>query len=206
MIFGCSSSLSLTLFFSVVVYIGPKMLLRQRSYTKKSTTTSPRGPKVRNVFNKFNSCWSTRQSRDRGKAAVNVLSVDLQPENHIEHISGKSKITEQPRQVTSHCQSRTGEHKKSLKTLPPLLTGVMKSVFCGRMASHSCWITAPWQKSKQMLRQRLTRAGNEKIAAKYQALMTEYVSKGYAYKLSPEEAAKETYCTWYLPHQPSSSD
>ena len=32
--------------------------------------------------------------------------------------------------------------------------------------------------------------------------MTEYISKGYARKLTPEEAAKESSCTWYLPHHP----
>ena len=53
-----------------------------------------------------------------------------------------------------------------------------------------------------MLRRRLTRAGNEEIAAKYRAVTTEYISNGYARKLTPEEAGKESSCTWYLPHQP----
>lgn len=37
----------------------------------------------------------------------------------------------------------------------------------------------------------LTRAGNEEIAAKYRAVMT-----------YPEEGAKESLCTWYLPRHP----
>ena len=41
-----------------------------------------------------------------------------------------------------------------------------------------------------------------KTGAKYRAVMTEYISKGYARKLTPEEAAKESSCTWYLPHHP----
>ena len=53
-----------------------------------------------------------------------------------------------------------------------------------------------------MLTRRLTRAGNEETGAKYRAVMTEYISKGYARKLTPEEAAKESSCTWYLPHHP----
>ena len=58
------------------------------------------------------------------------------------------------------------------------------------------------EKRAEMLRRRLTRAGNEEIAAKYRAVMTEYISKRYARKCTPEEAAKESLCTWYLPHHP----
>ena len=58
------------------------------------------------------------------------------------------------------------------------------------------------ERRAEMLRRRLTRAGNEEIAAKYRAVMTEYISKGYARKLTPEEAAKECLHTWYLPHHP----
>ena len=58
------------------------------------------------------------------------------------------------------------------------------------------------ERRAEMLRRRLTRAGYEEIAAKYRAVMTEYISKGYARKRTGEEAAKESSCTWYLPHHP----
>ena len=35
--------------------------------------------------------------------------------------------------------------------------------------------------------------------------MTEYISNGYAHKLTPEEAAKESSGTWYLPHHPATN-
>ena len=38
--------------------------------------------------------------------------------------------------------------------------------------------------------------------AKYRAVIVEYVNKGYARKLTPEEAAKRSRVTWYLPHHP----
>lgn len=69
-------------------------------------------------------------NRDKGKAVVNFLSVGLQTEDQIECYRkiedyGAAKASDKP------CQSRTGEHKKSLRTLPPLLTGVTKLVSLG---------------------------------------------------------------------------
>ena len=40
------------------------------------------------------------------------------------------------------------------------------------------------------------------LEAKYRAVIEEYVFKGYARKLTPEEAAKRSRITWYLPHHP----
>ena len=40
------------------------------------------------------------------------------------------------------------------------------------------------------------------MEAKYRALIEEYVIKGYTRKLTPEEAAKRSRITWYLPHHP----
>ena len=40
------------------------------------------------------------------------------------------------------------------------------------------------------------------LEAKYKAVIEEYVNKGYARKLTPEEAAKRSRVTWYLPHHP----
>ena len=40
------------------------------------------------------------------------------------------------------------------------------------------------------------------LEAKYRAVIEEYVIKGYARKLTPEEAAKRSRITWYLPHHP----
>ena len=40
------------------------------------------------------------------------------------------------------------------------------------------------------------------LEAKYRAVIEEYVNKGYARKLTPEEAATKSRITWYLPHYP----
>ena len=40
------------------------------------------------------------------------------------------------------------------------------------------------------------------LEAKYRAVIEECVNKGYARKLTPEEAAKRSKMTWYLPHHP----
>ncbi|PFX25687.1 hypothetical protein AWC38_SpisGene9681 [Stylophora pistillata] len=54
----------------------------------------------------------------------------------------------------------------------------------------------------ELLRRRLTKPESRELAAKYREVMDEYISKGYARKLSPEQAAMETSYTWYLPHHP----
>ena len=40
------------------------------------------------------------------------------------------------------------------------------------------------------------------LESKYRAVINEYVDKGYARKLTPEEAARKSRITWYLPHHP----
>ena len=40
------------------------------------------------------------------------------------------------------------------------------------------------------------------LEAKYRAAIQEYVNKGYARKMTPEEATKRSRITWYLPHHP----
>jgi len=40
------------------------------------------------------------------------------------------------------------------------------------------------------------------LEAKYRAVIEEYVNKGYARKLTPEEATKRSRITWYLLHHP----
>ena len=40
------------------------------------------------------------------------------------------------------------------------------------------------------------------LEAKYRAVIEEYINKGYARKLTPEEATKRSRITWYLPHHP----
>lgn len=53
----------------------------------------------------------------------------------------------------------------------------------------------------ELLRHQLRKPGNDEIAPKYRTYQ-KYISKGYAYKLTTEEAAKESSHTWYLPHHP----
>lgn len=57
-------------------------------------------------------------------------------------------------------------------------------------------------KRAESLRRRLTKKGNEELAAKYRDVMNEYIIKGYANRLTPEEAAQASSITWYLPHHP----
>ena len=40
------------------------------------------------------------------------------------------------------------------------------------------------------------------LEAKYRAVIEEYVNKGYARKLNPEEVATRSRITWYLSHHP----
>ena len=40
------------------------------------------------------------------------------------------------------------------------------------------------------------------LESKYRTVINEYVDKGYARKLTPEEAARKSRITWYLPHHP----
>ena len=46
---------------------------------------------------------------------------------------------------------------------------------------------------------------NPKLFNKYKAVMDDYIKKGYAVKLSKEEAANVNDKTWYLPHHPVSN-
>ena len=54
----------------------------------------------------------------------------------------------------------------------------------------------------ESLRCRLTKSGNEEMAAKYRELMDGYINKGFARKLSEEELTSESDTCWYLPHHP----
>lgn len=44
-------------------------------------------------------------------------------------------------------------------------------------------------KSAELHRRCLTKQGNEELAAKYQEVINDYITKGYAHRLTPEEAA-----------------
>ena len=52
----------------------------------------------------------------------------------------------------------------------------------------------------QHLKKRFSRDPN--LESKYRAVINEYVDKGYARKLTPEETARKSRITWYLPHHP----
>ena len=52
----------------------------------------------------------------------------------------------------------------------------------------------------QYLKRRFSR--DPGLEATYRAVIDDYVIKGYARKLTPEEAAKNSNITWYLPHHP----
>ena len=54
----------------------------------------------------------------------------------------------------------------------------------------------------ESLRRRLTKSGNEEMAAKYREVMDGYINKGFARKLSEEELTSESDTCWYLPHHP----
>ena len=141
-------------------------------------------------------------NRDRGKAVVNFLSVGLWPEDQIERFwkvkdYGAARASDKPLSI---------DDRRALKILEDTTTLVDGCYEVGLLwkndepqLPNNCALA---ERQAEMLRWRLTRAGNEEIAAKYRAVMTEYISKGYARKLTPEEAAKESLRTWYLPHHP----
>ena len=52
----------------------------------------------------------------------------------------------------------------------------------------------------QHLKRRFSRDPN--LESKYRAVINEYVDKGYARKLTPEETTSKSRITWYLPHHP----
>ena len=52
----------------------------------------------------------------------------------------------------------------------------------------------------QHLKRRFSR--DPDLEAKYRAVIDDYVIKGCARKLTPEEAARKSNITWYLPHHP----
>ena len=54
------------------------------------------------------------------------------------------------------------------------------------------------EKRLQQLKRRFQR--NPEFAAQYKTVMNDYIVKGYAVKLSKEEAARTSSHTWYLPH------
>ena len=54
----------------------------------------------------------------------------------------------------------------------------------------------------ESLRRRLTKSGNEEMAAKYREVMDGYINKGFARKLSEEELTSESDTCWDLPHHP----
>ena len=54
------------------------------------------------------------------------------------------------------------------------------------------------EKRLQQLKRRFQR--NPEFAAQYKTVMNDYIVKGYAVKLSEEEAARTSSHTWYLPH------
>ena len=54
-------------------------------------------------------------------------------------------------------------------------------------------------KRAQSLRRRLAKKGNEELAAIYRDVMNDHIIKGYAHRLTPEEAAQASSITWYLP-------
>lgn len=58
------------------------------------------------------------------------------------------------------------------------------------------------EKRLESLKRRLINPENREMATKYRDVIKEYVEKGYARKLSPEEAAHESDRCWYLPHHP----
>ncbi|KAK3755177.1 hypothetical protein QZH41_010697 [Actinostola sp. cb2023] len=58
------------------------------------------------------------------------------------------------------------------------------------------------EKRLASLKRRLTNPTNASIATKYHEVMSDYIRKGYARKLSPEETKRGRDRCWYLPHHP----
>ena len=68
------------------------------------------------------------------------------------------------------------------------------------ISGNDCHTTDPLLKQLQHLKGRLKR--DEELRIKYKAVIDDYVAKGYAKKMSNEEAAERSDVTWYLPHHP----
>lgn len=136
----------------------------------------------------------------KGKTSVNFLSVGM--EDQMERFwkiedYGASKSDDKPLSI---------EDKRALKILEDTTR-----IVDGHYEVGLLWKDDQPQlpnnrtlaeKRVELLRRRLTKPGNEEMAAKYRAVMSEYISKGYARMLTHEEAAKESSHTWYLPHHP----
>ena len=136
------------------------------------------------------------------RAELNFISVGHKPDDFVERFwkiedYGTLKAGEKPLSV---------EDKRALKIIEETTTLVDGHYEVGLLWKEdqpklpNNRILA--ERRAELLRRRLTKAGNEQMAAKYRGVMTEYISKGYARKLSPEEAARESSITWYLPHHP----
>ena len=59
---------------------------------------------------------------------------------------------------------------------------------------------APSEVRLHHLKKRFSR--DPDLESKHRAVINEYVDKGYARKLTTEEAARKSRITWYLPHHP----
>ena len=57
----------------------------------------------------------------------------------------------------------------------------------------------------ESLKRHLTKSGNEGMAIKYREVTDNYISSGFACKLSEKELARESSTHWYLPHHPVTS-
>lgn len=133
---------------------------------------------------------------------VSFLSVGLQPENQIGRFwkiedYGAAKASDKPLSIVD---------KRALKILEDTTTFIDGHYEVGLLWKND-ELQLPnnrtlAERRAEMLRRGLTEVGNEEIAAKYRAVMTEYISKKHARKLTPEEAAKESLCAWFLPHHP----
>ncbi|XP_022784666.1 LOW QUALITY PROTEIN: uncharacterized protein LOC111325175 [Stylophora pistillata] len=141
-------------------------------------------------------------SSRRKQASVNFLSVGTQHEDPIERFW----------KIEDYGATRTGdkplsiEDKQALKILEDTTTFVNGHYEVGLLwREDEPWLPNNYTLAKrrlELLWRRLTKPENRELAAKYREVMDEYISKGYARKLSREQAAMETSYTWYLPHHP----
>ena len=138
----------------------------------------------------------------RKGASVNFISVGQHADNLIERFwkiedYGTTKQGGKPLSV---------EDKRALQTFKDTTTFVDGHYEVGllwKCDNHQLLDNRPLaDKRAESLRRRLTKQGNEELAAKYREVMNDYITKGYAHRLSPEKAARGSSITWYLPHHP----
>jgi len=147
--------------------------------------------------------WSILGGTDNARSNVNVNCV-------CKHDSTLEVNLRRFWEIESHGIEKTAfkpmsvEDRDALKIIEDTLSKVDGHYQMGLLWRESA-VQLPYNRPLaearlQHLKGRLKRY--EELRIKYKAVIDDYVAKGYAKKMSNEEAAERSDVTWYLPHHP----